>query len=891
MEVESSICLSDLVPALRWSRPQQVAEALGDPRLPAGWWSSVALSRALGTAGLDWICDRLALLASSRWDHLALADVLPALTVHHIDPALPGWPEATRTAITGLGGWQRLRRLSPGDLGTPSATPEVVIGSVFREVLSRIPIQREPGQSAQQPGPAQARPGVHPGQSRQPVRPAQGPEVTRPLQRGTVPGQRDGGPVQSPAHTGPHPVAHENGTAQRQTGSFPGQGAAQTGSFADQGGPQTGSFAAQSGAARQTGSFPASNGPAQTGSFPAPGGPAQTGSFQALNKDGSQSTTGGQPLAAPQPQSGPQAARQDTNAPGTNPPGANQQGGGFPGTGLPGPGVPGTNAPGNASPDRTGPHSTAGPQTGPHAAASPHTGPHPTAGPHTGPHPTAGSQAGTPPIGSPLTTGGPVTPGSPVASGGPHTGPVADRADGPTQQSPLPGAEPGGKPHTGPLPAAGLFAPGSVTGTGQFPAVGPLAGTGTPTGNGSPTGGSFPGDLGKTPRTPNADTHTGPVPAAGAAGNGSTYSAPVPAGNAAPAPPTPSETDHAMVRVVDNLFRSLDKLALAVAVHRLFAEDPVSLRTLAHKMLVDRDILSQAQRTAEERVLHWLRSSESAPVTGHMFRLTEWLGAAATQDQLIGADPAHPVMVPSLRTPLWRVLVTLMPDRRLQDGWLVVGDLHGLQARTRQLLAGQPADTDVVELLSELGIRAHSAKAWLDALPDTSDPVASAPSPAQPLPRRTPGANGHHHRGGQPIPSAESKSIDPSAALATLSALSGGRSGMLPGTLAGTPATPPPPPPSPSSDPRRWQRIEVTNEHLRGGPVPVPEGYATQLGMRPGTLLSVTGPGDNAIVLVWQGHQPVFDSLQPVLMRLNARAGDQVYVTVDGYRLEAQLTG
>jgi len=345
-----------------------------------------------------------------------------------------------------------------------------------------------------------------------------------------------------------------------------------------------------------------------------------------------------------------------------------------------------------------------------------------------------------------------------------------------------------------------------------------------------------------------------------------------------------------MVRVVDSLFRSLNKLELAVAVHRLFAEDPISLRTLAHKMLVERDVLSQAQRTAEERVLHWLRSSESAPVTGHMFRLTEWLGAAATEDQLIGADPAHPVMVPSLRTPLWRVLVTLMPDRRFQDGWLVVGDLHGLQARTRRLLAAAPPDADVVELLTELGIRAHSARAWLDALPAESahDPVASASAPPQPLPRRTPGANGHHHRGGQPIPAAEAGSLDPSAALATLSALSGGR---LPAGLAGTPATPPPPLPSPSSDPRRWQRIDVTPEHLRGGPVPVPEGYATQLGMRPGTLLSVTGPGDNAIVLVWQGQQPVFDSLLPVLMRLNARPGDQVYVTVDGYRLEAQLTG
>ncbi|GAA0913516.1 hypothetical protein GCM10009560_05770 [Nonomuraea longicatena] len=343
-----------------------------------------------------------------------------------------------------------------------------------------------------------------------------------------------------------------------------------------------------------------------------------------------------------------------------------------------------------------------------------------------------------------------------------------------------------------------------------------------------------------------------------------------------------------MVRVVDGLFRSMERLELAVAVHRLFAEDPVSLRTLAHKMLVERDMLSQAQRLAEERVLHWLRSSESAPVTGHMFRLTEWLGTAATQHQLIGADPAHPVMVPSLRTPLWRVLVTLMPDRRLQDGWLVVGDIHGLQGRTRQLLATAPSDSDRHELLEQLGIRRHSAQAWLDALPPEEPRSApAAPSaPQQPLPRRTPGANGHHHRGGTPIPAAPAGNIDPTAALATLSALSGGRSPML----AGTPSTPPPPPPSPSSDPRRWQRIEVTPEHLRGGPVPVPEGYAAQLGMRPGTLLSVTGPGDNAIVLVWQGNQPVFDSLQPVLMRLNARPGDQVYITVDGYRLEAQLT-
>ncbi|HEX4815849.1 MAG TPA: hypothetical protein VFV66_24145 [Nonomuraea sp.] len=797
MEVESSICLSDLVPALRWSRPQQVAEALGDPRLPAGWWSSLALSKALGTAGLDWICERLARLASSRWDHLPLCDLLPALAVHHIDPALPGWPESTRTAVTGLGGWQRLRRLSPSDLTTPSATPEVVIGSVLREVLGRIPASREPVRTDH-------------------------PEVTRPLQRGATaqdetrgtgpfPGPDRRPEPDAPPHTGPlatpgttpTPAAAALNGPDSSPNGLPSQagtpggvpGASQTGSPGISqpglpGGSPGGAFTPQRESTeqprpagpftpavqgdglpqRQTGPFP---GPRTTGSFPAQpaDGPAprQTGSFPAQPQGGQQRQAGSlpsRPAAEGQRPSGALPAQS-----GSFPA---QPQGGAPRQGLAGDGLPQRRTPGQ----RPG-------------------------------------------------SGGPSTGSFPAIPGGPRTGSFP--------------AIPGG-PSTGSLPAI----PGGPS-TGSIPAV--------------------PGGLG------GADSRDG---AKGAYASTS---------------PVPSDTDHAMVRVVDSLFRSLDKLELAVAVHRLFAEDPVSLRTLAHKMLVERDALSQAQRTAEERVLTWLRSSESAPVTGHMFRLTEWLGAAATEEQLIGADPAHPVMVPSLRTPLWRVLVTLMPDRRFQDGWLVVGDIHALQARTRQLLASAPPDADAVELMVELGIRAHSAKAWLDALPPESarDPVASSASPAQPLPRRTPGANGHHHRGGQPVPPAAG-SIDPSAALATLSALSGGRSSMLSGSLAGAPSTPPAPIPGPSSDPRRWQRIEVTPEHLRGGPVPVPEGYAAQLGMRPGTLLSVTGPGDNAIVLVWQGHQPVFDSLQPVLMRLNARPGDQVYVTVDGYRLEAQLT-
>ncbi|MFF5110953.1 hypothetical protein [Streptosporangium sp. NPDC000509] len=561
MDAESSICLSDLVPALRWSRPQQVAEALADPRLPAGWWSSVTLPKALGAAGLDWVCDRLARLSLSRWDHLPLSDVLPALHVHTVDPTLPDWPEPARSAIAGLGGWSRLRRLTAGDLSAPATpSPEIVVTAVFREVLSHVP------GLAEQTAPS-APAAVH---------------AQVPLQ------EHDQDPAQTPA---------------------------------------------------------------------------------------------------------------------------------------------------------------------------------------------------------------PRIPAQPSAPSAPQV-PV-------------------------PEPAA------------TEPAV--------------------------------------PEPAA-------------------PAPPV-NLNDYPLVRLVDNMFRDWSPLERAVAVERLFAVEPISLRALAHKLNADRDALSAAQRAAEERILLWLRSPESAPLTGHMFGLTEWLGAAATKDQLIGADPAHPIEVPTLRTPLWRVLVTLMPDRRLQDDWLVVGDLGGLRERTRQLLSNKPIDSDSLRLMEhQLGIRAHSAQPWLDALAAASTAQEAAlqegsSEEVRQLPRRTPGANGHHHRGGQPIPQVNAGAIDPRAALATLSALAGGNSRPH---LITSQRAPLHSPASPSSDPGRWQRIEVTSDHLRGGPVAVPEGYATRLGMRPGTLLSVTGPGDNAVVLVWRDH-PVFDSLQPVLMRLNARPGDQVYVTVDGYRLDAQL--
>lgn len=373
-----------------------------------------------------------------------------------------------------------------------------------------------------------------------------------------------------------------------------------------------------------------------------------------------------------------------------------------------------------------------------------------------------------------------------------------------------------------------------------------------------------------------------------------------PAAAQAPARPQVDLGDYPLVRLVDNMFRGWNRLELAVAVERLFAVDPISLRALAHRLDAGRDALSAAQRTAEERILLWLRSPESAPLTGHMFGLTEWLGAAATEEQLIAADPAHPVEVPTLRTPLWRVLVTLMPDRRLQDGWLVVGDLGGLRDRTRKLLAGQPSDADVVALMErQLGIRAHSApRGWSPST--TPGRERGRPAGRRRLPR--PGrAAPAPHPGRQRPPPPSRRPADPA----------GQPRLHRPACRAGDPVGPvrqrppasglqPAGPAAPAGRSAELLRSGHRSEPLAadrgdqrasaGRPGGGSRGVRHQVGMRPGTLLSVTGPGDNAVVLVWR-DQPVFDSLQPVLMRLNARPGDQVYVTVDGYRLEAQLPG
>ncbi|GAA4210690.1 hypothetical protein [Microbispora amethystogenes] len=833
MDAESTICLSDLVPALRWSRPQQVAEMLADPRLPGGWWASVTIGHAVRATGVDWLCERLARLAVGRWDHLPLTDLLPALQVHTVDPAMAGWPEPVRTVVTHLGGWYRLRRMTPVDLRTPSASasPEALLTTIFREVFGHL--EGPAGEQASAPA-TQAVPGAQAATGAPAVPAAQ-----------AAPGTRTPG---APAASGAPGALAMPGAS----GAFGTQGSPGTaGAPGTQAGP--GAPTAQPAAGPVSAPFPQVPQGTPPHGTPAPVAPTQGSPGQGTPARGT--------TAQPFPQQ-PAAAAQGFPAT----PGASSQ---------PFPAVA-QGPTGQQGPTTQGPAS----QQGPVAPAS--QVPPQADGAPSQPFPAVPGAPASQPFPAPGATSQPFPATAQGHGSQGHGSQPPPQVNGaPSQPFARPGAMPPGQAEQAAVQPASPPPAGAPLGEQVRPATQPFA---------------------RQPATalPQSPAQQSPAQPGAQPTAQSTAQSRTEARPEAPAAPERQPADlsaHPMVGVVEGLFRDWDPLARAVAAERLFAAEPVSLRALAHTLGVDRELLSQAQRTAEERVLLWLRSPDTAPLTGHLFGLTEWLGTAATQEQLIAADPSHPVEVPALGTPLWRVLVTLMPDRRLQDGWLVLGDLAGLRDRTRHLLANKPADADVVELLGQLGIRAHSAKAWLDSLPQAAAPSEAGALPTRrgpaakpaPLPRRTPGANGHHHgRGGIPVPSQAGNGPDAATALAALNALaSGTRGGGVP-----LPHLVPNPRPTsgPASDPRRWQRIDVTSGHLRGEPVAVPEGYAAQLGMRPGTLLSVTGPGNNAVVLVWRDRQPVFDSLQPVLMRLNARPGDSVYVTVDGYRLDAQLT-
>ncbi|CAM3653431.1 hypothetical protein [Nocardiopsis rhodophaea] len=343
---------------------------------------------------------------------------------------------------------------------------------------------------------------------------------------------------------------------------------------------------------------------------------------------------------------------------------------------------------------------------------------------------------------------------------------------------------------------------------------------------------------------------------------------------------------HPLVDLLEDLFRSWGDLERTVAAERLFAADPVSIRLLADQVRVEIAEIRNAQRSVEERLLQWLGSPSGAPVTKHLRDLSEKLGTATTIDHLISAHPDHSAEVPTLRTPLWRVVITLFTDRRLHNGWLVTEDPQRLRWQTREMLGDAPSLTEAGIRLGRLGIRQQSLRAWLLSTPGVTirdgQVLVDPATPMEPPPQAAGGGHAGMHQAGDGSTTTNGLPIrrrpgpgQPHAGEHLVA-----EAEPLPGVETSPRCFRAP-------DGRWWHRVDVTADHLNGAPVTVPPGYATHLGLRPGRLLCLTAPGADLLVLVWR-DQPAFDSLRPLLRRLSAQPGDRVFMTVNGDQLDAR---
>ncbi|WP_017577817.1 hypothetical protein [Nocardiopsis kunsanensis] len=375
------------------------------------------------------------------------------------------------------------------------------------------------------------------------------------------------------------------------------------------------------------------------------------------------------------------------------------------------------------------------------------------------------------------------------------------------------------------------------------------------------------------------------------------------------APEAPALGDHPLVDQTEQMIRSWPELERTVAAERLFATDPISIRVLSEQLSVDVNDIRSAQRKVEERLLTWLNSAEGASLTKHLRDLSEQLGTATTIDRLINAHADHPVDVPTLQTPMWRVVITLFTDRRMHNGWLIADDPNRLRWQTREMVTDAPNLTDAGNRLARIGIRQPELRAWLLSTPGINirdghvfvDPSVPMEAPAAPT-SAPQGTDGAMTENGLPIrrrpeeqapaqpqepytpqhghePAPQPAPVPPTASPATPAAPAAAHQGPgAPSTSARCFRAP---------DGRWWHRVDITADHLNGAPVAVPTGYATHLGLQPGRLLCLTAPGADLLVLVWRDH-PAFDSLRPLLRRQAAQPGDRMFITVSGDRLDAR---
>lgn len=134
-----NFCLSDLVPPLRWSdaaRIRGLHEPVDRDGLPDAWWRTLPMAHVLAALDPEDLAELLAELALEHWYAAAIGDILPAL--HVLDPEEADEPHVA-IALDRAGSWTGLLALTGRELhDQPFIQARPVLTALFAAVFARL---------------------------------------------------------------------------------------------------------------------------------------------------------------------------------------------------------------------------------------------------------------------------------------------------------------------------------------------------------------------------------------------------------------------------------------------------------------------------------------------------------------------------------------------------------------------------------------------------------------------------------------------------------------------------------------------------------------------------------------------------------------------------------
>lgn len=296
--------------------------------------------------------------------------------------------------------------------------------------------------------------------------------------------------------------------------------------------------------------------------------------------------------------------------------------------------------------------------------------------------------------------------------------------------------------------------------------------------------------------------------------------------------------------LIDAAFGDLDDQTWMVAQNRVFADEPSDPEQLARLLAVHPAVIHDLEAALRDRLSRWLVLPEAKPYNEHLTWLTDTLGAAVPKERFVTAAEWHGRELRSLEVPAWRFVLATFPGYRLFGDWLVAGDIEELRERTRSLIASAerpPTVPQALEMIGSLGVRPDVARQWLESVPQLRAQKASEIG----APDRQQGGQQDRQQDRQP-------------------------GGLKDVALTRRCFRQP--------DGRWWLRVDVSGDHLNGGEVPLPSGFAAYVGLAPGedrTVRSAAGE----VGLSWHAR-PVLGSLRRILSEVSAEEGSHIFLTL-----------